>query len=141
VVAKLDRLTRSLKDFAVLMDRSHREGWALVALDLNVDPTTPSGRLLATVMASVNAFEREVIGQRTRDALAVLKKRGVKLGNPALRDGRTSSRTRRRIVDLRAGGMSYAAVAAWLNRRRIPTAFGGARWYGSTVRAVEQRAA
>src|SRR6266550_7686986 len=78
VVAKLDRLTRSLKDFAELMDRAHRERFALVALDLAVDTTTPAGELLANVMATVNQFERRVIAQRTKDALAVLKKRGVK---------------------------------------------------------------
>src|SRR5437762_1843240 len=50
VVAKLDRLTRSLKDFAELMDRAHRERSALVALDLAVDTTTPAGELLANVM-------------------------------------------------------------------------------------------
>jgi len=136
VVAKLDRLTRSLRDFANLMDRAHRERWALVALDLNVDTTTPAGQLLANVMAVVNEFERKVIGQRTRDALAVLKGRGVKLGNPRLRAGRTSERVRRRILALRARGLSYPGVAAWLNRRHVKTAFGGSRWYPSTARAV-----
>src|SRR5947208_15816361 len=136
VVAKLDRLTRWLRDFANLMDRAHRERWALVALDLNVDTTTPAGQLLANVMAVVNEFERKVIGQRTRDALAVLKGRGVKLGNPRLRAGRTSERVRRRILALRARGLSYPGVAAWLNRRHVKTAFGGSRWYPSTARAV-----
>lgn len=44
VVAKLDRLSRSLLDFANLMERSRRKRWALVALDLGVDTTTPPGR-------------------------------------------------------------------------------------------------
>jgi DNA invertase Pin-like site-specific DNA recombinase len=119
VVAKLDRLTRSLSDFAHLMDRAHREGWALVALDLNVDTTTPAGELLANVMATVNQFERRVIAQRTRDALAVLKQRGVRLGSPRLRAGRTSERVRRRILRLCARGMSYPKIAALLNRQDV----------------------
>jgi DNA invertase Pin-like site-specific DNA recombinase len=123
------------------MDRVHRERWALVALDLNVDTTTPAGRLLASVMASVNEFERKVIGQRTRDALAVLRKRGVKLGNPRLRAGRTSERVRRRILALRAKGASYPAISAVLNRGKVRTAFGGRRWYPASVRAVERRVA
>ena len=141
VVAKLDRLTRSLRDFADVMHRSHGERWTLVALDLNVDTGTPSGRLLAGVMASVNAFEREVIAQRTRDALAVLKRRGVALGNPRLRAGRTGDDVRRRILDLRAAGASYPAIAERLNREGVPTAFGGRQWYAASVRAVALRAA
>jgi Resolvase, N terminal domain len=47
IVAKLDRLSRSLLDFAALMERSRREGWALIALDLGVDTSTPQGELMA----------------------------------------------------------------------------------------------
>src|SRR5215217_5140315 len=50
-VAKLDRLSRSLLDFAALMERSRKRGWALVALDLGVDTSTPSGEMLASVLA------------------------------------------------------------------------------------------
>ena len=47
VVAKLDRLSRSLIDFTALMERSRRKGWNLVALDLGVDTTTPAGEVMA----------------------------------------------------------------------------------------------
>jgi DNA invertase Pin-like site-specific DNA recombinase len=50
VVAKLDRLSRSLLDFAGIMDRSRRKGWSLVALDLALDTTTPSGELMANTL-------------------------------------------------------------------------------------------
>jgi DNA invertase Pin-like site-specific DNA recombinase len=53
VVARLDRLSRSLVDFAALMVRSRKKDWGLVALDLGVDTTTPAGELMANVMASV----------------------------------------------------------------------------------------
>ncbi len=52
VVAKLDRLSRSIVDFAHLMERSRREGWPLVALELGVDTSTPQGETMANVMAS-----------------------------------------------------------------------------------------
>lgn len=71
VVAKLDRLSRSLMDFSTLMDRSRRKGWAIVALDVGVDTTTPSGEMIASVMATFAQFERRLIGQRTKDALAI----------------------------------------------------------------------
>jgi DNA invertase Pin-like site-specific DNA recombinase len=51
-VAKLDRLSRSLIDFAGLLEQARREYWNLVALDVGVDLPTPSGEFLASVMAS-----------------------------------------------------------------------------------------
>ena len=66
VVAKLDRLSRSLLDFAALMEDARKEGWALVILDLGVDTTTPSGRDdrqrhgdVRSVRASVDRAEDE----------------------------------------------------------------------------------
>lgn len=70
VVAKLDRLSRSLLDFASVMDRARREGWAIIALDLGVDTMTPSGEMMANVMAAFPQSERRLISQRTRDSLA-----------------------------------------------------------------------
>ncbi len=69
-VAKLDRLSRSVLDFAQLMVRARDLGWGLVALDLGVDTTTTSGRLVANVMVSVAEWERDFISQRTREGLA-----------------------------------------------------------------------
>jgi DNA invertase Pin-like site-specific DNA recombinase len=137
VVAKLDRLSRSLVDFAGLMERSHTEGWALVALDLGVDTTTPAGELVASVMASVAQWERRVIGQRTRDALAIRRAQGVRLGRPPT----LPKAVRRRIKTERTNGSSFAAIADRLNAEEIPTAHGGARWYPATVRKIAASAA
>jgi DNA invertase Pin-like site-specific DNA recombinase len=71
VVAKLDRLSRSLLDFAAVMERSRRKRWALVALDLGVDTTTPQGEMMANILATFAQFERRLISQRTKDALAI----------------------------------------------------------------------
>jgi DNA invertase Pin-like site-specific DNA recombinase len=135
VVAKLDRLSRSLLDFAGLMQRAHRKHWALVALDIGVDTTTPSGELIASVMATFAQFERRVIGQRTRDALAVKKAQGVKLGRPR----QLPQRVAHQIERARAKGETLAAIADALNRDGVPTAQGGARWHPSTVRAILAR--
>ena len=83
IVAKLDRLSRSLLDFSELMARSRRRGWALVALDLQVDTTTPAGEMLASILAVFAQFERRLIGQRTREALAVKRSRASNSGDPA----------------------------------------------------------
>jgi DNA invertase Pin-like site-specific DNA recombinase len=132
VVAKLDRLSRSLLDFAALMDRARGQGWAIVALDLGVDTTTPSGEMLANVLASFAQFERRLIGQRTRDALAVKRGQGVKLGRPRTTLDHVVARVHRE----RSDGRSLAKIAQALTDDGVPTAQGGARWYASTVRAV-----
>ena len=132
VVSKLDRLSRSLLDFATLMDRARREGWELVVLDLAIDTTVPSGQLMANVMAAFAEYERQLIGARTSAALQQLKAQGKRLGRPrTLAEGVTA-----RIVDMRAQGHTLAAIAAVLNDERVPTARGGACWYPSTVKAV-----
>lgn len=79
VVSKLDRLSRSLLDFATLMDRAKREGWELVVLDLAIDTTVPSGQLVANVMAAFAEHERQLIGARTSAALQQLKAQGKRL--------------------------------------------------------------
>jgi DNA invertase Pin-like site-specific DNA recombinase len=136
VVSKLDRLSRSMLDFAGLMDRSRLEGWSLVALDLGVDTSTPAGEMMANVLATFSHFERRLIGQRTKDALAVKRDQGVQLGRPRQMD----ESTRALIADLRAGGYSLRGIAAELTERGIPTAQQGRAWYASTVSAVLQAA-
>lgn len=82
VVAKLDRLSRSLLDFVGLVARAQKEGWNLVALDLGIDLSTPAGEAMANVMATFSQLERRLISQRTKDALAVKRSQGVRLGRP-----------------------------------------------------------
>jgi len=129
VVAKLDRLSRSLLDFSGLVERSRRERWQLVALDLGVDTSTPSGEMLANVLASFAQFERRLIGQRTAEALRVRKAAGVRLGRPrALPDD-----VRHRIASERRAGATLAAIAERLNRDAVPTGHGADRWSPSSV--------
>jgi len=130
VVAKLDRLSRSLVDFAELLEEARRVGFNIVALDLGVDLSTPSGELVASVMASVAQWERRAIGQRTKDALAVKRAEGVRLGRPR----QLPDTVRRRIRRERSRGKSYSAIAAALNEAGVATAHGGQRWHASTVR-------
>jgi DNA invertase Pin-like site-specific DNA recombinase len=132
VVAKLDRLSRSLLDFSTLMVDSQKEGWALVILDLGVDTTTPSGEMIANVMATFAQFERRLIGQRTKDALAVKKKEGVRLGRPRA----VADDVVKRIRKERAAGKSLRVIADGLNADGVQTAHGGAKWHASTIRGV-----
>lgn len=136
VVAKLDRLSRSLLDFAGLMERARRQGWAHVALDLGVDTSTPAGEMMANVLATFAQFERRVIGQRTKDALAQKKAAGVRLGRPR----NLSDDIVQRIIDQRIAGATLQAIADGLNADGVSTAQGGVLWRPSSVRAVITRA-
>ncbi len=84
------------------------------------------------VMASVAQWERRAIGQRTREALAVKRAQGVRLGRPPVLDNDLRVRLRRQ----RARGWTYQRIAERLNAERVPTAHGGLVWYPSTVRKV-----
>ncbi len=132
IVSKLDRLSRSTKDFASLMERAQKRGWAPVVLDLGVDATTPAGELVASVMVSVAQWERRAIGQRTKEALAAKKAQGATLGRPR----QLPERVRKRIRRMRERGMTLRAIADDLNAKGVPTAQGGAKWHASTVHKV-----
>jgi DNA invertase Pin-like site-specific DNA recombinase len=132
VVAKLDRLSRSMLDFAALMATAQKQNWALVALDCAVDTSTPAGEAMAHVLATFGQFERRLIGQRTKEALAAKKASGVRLGRPPA----VPQAVVRRMHRQRARGDSFRAIAESLNQARVPTAQGGAQWYAATVRHV-----
>jgi DNA invertase Pin-like site-specific DNA recombinase len=134
VVAKLDRLSRSVAQGAQVMDRAKRKGWSVVALDFGLDTTTPAGEMVANVMLSTAQYERRLIGVRTRDALAVKRDQGVRLGRPQT----LPEAILRRILADRAAGLSYDKIAKALTGEQVPTAQGGAKWYASTVSKVCQ---
>lgn len=131
VAAKLDRLSRSLIDFASLMERAKREGWSLVVLDCDFDMTTPAGELMVTMLAAFAQFERRLISERTKAALHAKVAAGVRVGRPRLIDPSTAAL----IVTLRESGLSVQKVADRLNADGVPTVRGGP-WRASTVSAV-----
>jgi len=136
VVSKLDRLSRSLVDFAGLMDRASREHWALIALDLNVDTSTPAGEAMAAMLATFAQFERRLIGERTKSALAIKKAAGVRLGRPRLIPEEIVAR----IVAERSSGATLRAIADRLNRDGVPTAMRGRQWWVATLQGVLSQA-
>ncbi len=87
---------------------------------------------MANVLATFAQFERRLIGQRTREALAAKRASGVQLGRPVS----LPAAVRERIAAERKAGRSLAAIAHMLNAEHVPTAQGGRQWWPSTVRAV-----
>jgi DNA invertase Pin-like site-specific DNA recombinase len=80
IVAKLDRLTRSVRDLAKLLERFERRGVSLISVSESLDTSTAAGRLVLNVMMSVAQWEREAIGERTKDALRHKRLTGERVG-------------------------------------------------------------
>ena len=94
VVYKIDRLTRSLTDFARIVEIFDRAGASFVSVTQQFNTTTSMGRLTLNVLLSFAQFEREVTAERIRDKIAASKKKGMWMGGqvPAgLPGGRTAS--------------------------------------------------
>lgn len=132
IVPKVDRLSRSLADFANLMARAERNRWRIVALDLGVDTTSPAGEMMAAVVAATAQYERRLISARTKDAMAAKKAAGQAISRPAITDTDVIAG----IIADRTAGKTFAAIADRLTAERMPTVRGGTRWYASTVRNV-----
>lgn len=130
VAAKLDRISRSVVDFGTLLDWFREADATLVALDVGVDTSTPAGRLVANVMASVAEWERETIAARTRDGLKVAASKGRRPA-PAV-----EGELRDRIRSMREGRATYQQIADTLNRESVPTLRGAPLWRVSSVQAA-----
>ena len=92
VVYKVDRLTRSLADFAKLVELFDEHGVSFVSVTQQFNTTTSMGRLTLNVLLSFAQFEREVTSERIRDKIAASKRKGIWVGGPlplgyALKDG------------------------------------------------------
>ena len=133
VVAKLDRLSRSVHDFSGLLKLAAARKWSVVAIDLGVDTSTPTGKLVANVMMSVAEWEREVIGERTSAAMQAAKRQGRRFGFPSALDPATGDR----LLTLRPTH-TLAGTAVQLNAEGLTTAT-GAPWSANTVAKAQRR--
>ena len=82
IVTKYDRLARSLKDLLEIVEAIRKRGAGFRSLAEDIDTTTPAGRLVFHVFASISQFERERISERTKEGLASARKRGRIGGRP-----------------------------------------------------------
>lgn len=120
IIAKLDRLSRSLLDLVTLLETSHKQKWTLIALDVGLDTSTPTGEAMFGMLAVWAQLEHRMISQRTKDALAEAKANGVKLGAP-----RTIPQAlAEQVYELRGKGWSYEAIGkkvglGWTTVRKI----------------------
>lgn len=137
MVAKSDRLARSLPTLLDVLDRTERAGGVVVAVDGTVDTSTAAGRFTTQIMGSVAELERGLISDRTKAALAIRKAQGVQLG----RRPSVPQPVVERIARERAAGATWAAIADGLNADGTPTGQGGSKWFPNTVARIHKRAA
>jgi site-specific DNA recombinase len=81
IIAKLDRLTRSVKDLCTLLERFSKRGVTLISVAESLDTGSAAGRLVLNIMTAVSQWEREAIGERTRDAMRHKRSHGERVGN------------------------------------------------------------
>lgn len=132
VVAKLDRLSRSIVNAANIIEAAQAQGWSLVILDLGVDLTTAAGRMMAMNLVNFAQYERELISERTKAALAAKKRRGERIGRPRA----ATASVVRRIVQQRDAGCTYDAIASALSADNVLSPLGKPTWQPSTVRRI-----
>src|SRR5262249_29378202 len=127
IIAKLDRLTRSVKDLAELLELFNRRGVSLVSVAESLDTGTAAGRVVLNIMTAVSQWEREAIGERTRDAMRHKRANGervgtVRFGFRVADDGARLEEDAReqgilcRIRELKAVGRTTREIADELNR-------------------------
>ena len=135
VVSKLDRLSRDVHFISGLMTK--RVPFIVAALGKNVDP------FMLHIYAALAEKERSMISERTRDALAKAKQRGVVLGNPNVGKMNTADAAARdaelKPVLETMWELPYREIAQELTNRNIPTPRGGDLWNAMTVMRVMKR--
>lgn len=159
LVAKVDRLARNLPFLRSIVD----SGVAVAFCDMPHIPPGAVGTFLLSQIAIVAEFERDLISERTKAALAAAKARGKKLGGDrgyrpaappdaraggkasAAARGQTADRAAFRVAAAieevrRAGAVSLRQIAAALTERGVPTPSGEGAWTATTVRRVIARA-
>jgi DNA invertase Pin-like site-specific DNA recombinase len=154
VVPKLDRLTRSLRDWQHLIEEFFEEkrGRRLFSVEESIDTRRASGRLVLNVIMTVAQWEREVIGERTKDAMAAKMARkeccgAVRFGFDLAPDGKTlvengpEQRAIGLMRDWRGERRTYREMCALLEDLGIETKEGSKIWLPMTVRRILLRPA
>ena len=147
LIFKLDRLTRSVKDWNVLIEKyfTHK---ALLSVSDQIDTRTAAGRLCLNVLMSVAQWERETIGERTSTALQYKKSQGEHIGSvpygyesidKTLAVVESEAEAISLIQEMREQGAKLQAIADELNAQNITSKRGG-KWYPSSVKNVIERA-
>lgn len=149
VAAKLDRLARNTRDVLALVEDTLQPcNKALVLLDLQVDTSTPTGRMILTVMAAVATLERDVINERTQGGRKAKAENGgyaygsPKFGEVAIHGDLVADEREGQVIDVirrhHKSGKSLRAIADYLNQNGYKPKRGN-RWQHTSVKTVLDR--
>jgi len=145
IIAKLDRLTRSVRDLAELLELFQKRSVSLVSVAESLDTGSAGGRLVLNIMASVSQWEREAIGERTATALRHKRTQGrvfnhVPFGFQRSGDELVLLPVEQSVIATmkawRDAGWTLRAIAGELNSSGIPTKRGAGRWHAQTVKDI-----
>lgn len=146
VTYKLDRLTRSVKDLGYLIDDIfNKQDISFTSFTDNFDTTTANGKLILNILGSVAQWERDIIAERTKDAINYKKDNKKNYGTTPLGflvdnsgnlvEDSKEQETITYIKKLRKEGLSYSKIANQLNGEGIATKQ-GKKWYSETIRKI-----
>lgn len=146
VAVKLDRLSRTTRDVLDLVARAEKEGWALHSLDERLDTSSSQGRFVVTVLAAIAQLEREQAAERTKAAMAELRRQGKRTsrhppfgyrfdGDRVVKVAR-EQKILRRMLTLQAEGAGCYRIASALNAEGVENPRTGRPWFYGTVRAI-----
>lgn len=154
VIAKLDRLTRSIRDWADLIEEffSEKAGRRLFSVNDSIDTRSASGRLVLNVLMTVAQWEREIIGERTHETLQSKIARGercgkVRFGFDLAADGKqlVPNQAQQAVIAMmrewRAQGKTYRDLVRMLSEMGLETKEGNRIWLPSTIKRILERTA
>jgi len=132
VASNVSRLARSIRDLSEMLETAERKGYGIAAVDTGLDTSTPAGKMVFQILGVAAEYERAMISDRTKKALASAKARGTQLGRPAT----MSSEVVSNIIEMYKAQKSLRAIASTLNEQGVATTQGGAKWHASTISKV-----
>lgn len=144
VITKLDRLTRSVRDWATLIERYFGGKASLLSVDDKIDTASAAGRVVLNLLICISQWERETIAERTSTALRHRQRQGVHVGSAPygaqIQNGRLIQdeqelRTVMLALHYRQQMKSYQDIADEFIRLEIPTKRGG-QWRSQTIRKI-----
>jgi len=150
VAVKLDRLSRTTRDVLDLVARSDREAWELHSIDERLDTGTAQGRFVVTILGGLAQLEREQTAERTRQAMAELRRQrrrisgkppfGYRFEGDAVVAEPAEQPVLERMLALRDAGHGEWKIARVLNDEGLGNPRTGNDWFYGTVRAILRNA-
>lgn len=152
VVFSLSRLARSTRDTLTISDRLAKAGAELVSLSEKIDTSSAAGKMIFRLLAVLAEFERDQISERTRAAMAHMRKGGRRISrfapfgwdfddtSTAVVENAAEQLVLARMRKQRQSGLTLRAIAIALEEAGVPTKRGGARWSAKVVRSLLLRA-